>query len=95
VKHLVGMEPRLVQPVASHNSGRVLQVTTDVKQNKIISSGKTPQSRVGECRHSSTVGEQESEVNSPTTSGEGATGTNRTGSWRAGGGGETEGLLEV
>lgn len=32
VKHLVGIEPRLVQLVASHNSGRVVPVTRDVKQ---------------------------------------------------------------
>lgn len=32
VKHLVGIEPRIVQPVASHNSGRVVPVTRDVKQ---------------------------------------------------------------
>ena len=32
MKHLVGIELRLVQPVASHNSDQVFPVTRDVKQ---------------------------------------------------------------
>lgn len=76
VKHLVGIKPRNVQPVASHNSGRVVPVTRDVKQRKNCQFWEDATETCGRVQ-----AQCHCEVNSPPTTGGGSNGTNRAGWW--------------